>query len=53
MRNAVRYKRLAGNRQEKIKQFKKQLNKFERDAKSGKVLCLTDLMSNSEELHTT
>ena len=51
MDNTIRYKELRGTLTQKKKQFKKQLDKFEKDAKDGKILCLSDLMINSEHLH--
>ena len=51
MKKFIHYKRLEGNREEKKQQFEKQLNKFEKDAKAGKPLYLTDLMINAEDIH--
>ena len=50
-RMAVRYNKLAGTKDEKIAQYQKQLNKFERDAKAGKLINLSDLIGNAESLH--
>ena len=51
MRKVIRYKKVNGSRQEKIKQFNKQWNKAEKDAQSGKLICLSDLIGNAENIH--
>ena len=51
MRKVIRYKKVNGSRQEKIKQFNQQLDKFEKDAQSGKLVCLSDLIGNAENIH--
>jgi len=47
----VRYKQVSGTLEEKKQQFKKQLDKFSKDAQKGKVLCLTDLLINAEDIY--
>ena len=49
-REVIRYKKLTGTTKQKREQFKKQLSKFEEDAKKGKLICLTDLMINGENI---
>ena len=51
MTNVIRYKKVKGTRPEKIKQYNKQWNKAEKDAKAGKVICLSDLIINAENIH--
>jgi len=45
--NPIRYESLDKSDPEYKAKFRAQLDKFEEDAKSGKVLCLTDLMCNA------
>ncbi len=43
----IRYEKLSKKDPDYKKKFDKQLNKFSKDAKAGKVLCLSDLMCNA------
>ncbi len=43
----VRYEKLDPKDPEYKKKFRQQLDKFDEDASSGKVLCLSDLMINA------
>jgi hypothetical protein len=49
--NVVRFERLAGTRAEKRRQMKDQLEKFDKAAKAGRVICLSDIIGNAESLH--
>ena len=45
--NPVRYEKLSKSDPNYKKKMKAQLDKFSKDAKAGKVLCLSDLMCNA------
>jgi len=45
--NPIRYDHLDKSDPDYKVKMKKQLNQFEQDAQSGKVLCLSDLMCNA------
>jgi len=45
--NPIRYERLEKSDPDYRAKMKAQLNKFETDAKAGKVLCLSDLMCSA------
>ena len=51
MLKAIRFKKVTGTRSEKIEQYKKQWEKAEKDIKAEKVICLSDLMGNAENIH--
>lgn len=51
IKKAVRYSEVEGSKAEMRKQFKDQLNDFEKQAKAGKTICLTDLLCNAEKIH--
>jgi len=42
--DAIRYERVSDNDPDRAAKLKRQRNQFEEDAKTGKVLCLSDLM---------
>ena len=50
-RKPVRYRELTGSLLERRVKFQTQLAKFERDAKAGKLINLSDLIGNAESLH--
>ena len=43
-KDVIRYEHLDKKDPDYKEKFKKQMNQFEKDAKAGKVLCLSDLM---------
>ena len=46
IQNVVRYERIESNDPNRKQKLAKQRAQFEKDAKSGKVLCLSDLLGN-------
>jgi len=48
--DAKRYAPLEGTKKEMKEQYRKQLADFSKTAQAGKVICLTDLLSNAERL---
>lgn len=48
MKEVIRYKELKGTKEQRREQFKKQLDKSEKDIKEGKVICISDLIGNGE-----
>ena len=45
--NVIRYERLSKKDPEYKSKFKKQLEQSSKDAKGGKILCISDLMINA------
>jgi mannose/fructose-specific phosphotransferase system component IIA len=50
-RKVVEYPEVHGSIKEMKTQFKEQLKDFEKKAKAGEIICLTDLIGNAEKIY--
>ena len=48
IKEVIRYPKLKGTKSQRRVQFRAQLDKFEKDAKAGQILNLSDLIGNGE-----